>query len=135
MNIIICLDEKGGISFNNRRQSRDSAVCEKILSIAEAGRLFMEEYSAKLFPEKGNIIVRDDFPNAAETGDFCFFERVKPDLSKAEKLYIFLWNRSYPSDLKLDLIPESEGFFLQSAEEFPGSSHEKITLNIYGKDK
>lgn len=135
MNIIICLDEKGGVSFNERRQSRDSAVCEKILSITEGSRLLMDEYSAKLFTEADNITVPEDFPDCARAEDFCFFERVRPDLSKAEGLYIFLWNRTYPSDLKWELAPETEGFVLCSSEEFKGSSHEKITLNIYRKEK
>ena len=30
MNLIVCVDNQNGMSFNNRRQSRDRAVIEKI---------------------------------------------------------------------------------------------------------
>ena len=48
MTLIFCVDERGGIEFNGRRQSRDAAVCEDIIS-SLGGKIEMSEYSAPLF--------------------------------------------------------------------------------------
>ena len=50
MNIIICLDDKNGIQFNRRRQSRDQVVCNRVLELSQGSTLWMNAYSAKLFP-------------------------------------------------------------------------------------
>lgn len=131
MNICICLDDKNGIMFNNRRQSRDIEVINKILAVSENRKLWMNEYSAKLFPENADIIICEDFLDKAAAEDFAFAEKGIASLENAEKLYIFLWNRRYPADVYFEFSPESEGFILKSTEEFAGKSHEKITLNIY----
>lgn len=131
MNAIICLDDKNGIMFNKRRQSRDSILNERVISLAEGKKLFMTAYSAKLFGEIGSITIADDPISAANAGDYCFIEGKLDSLAKINTLYVFLWNRHYPADTYFDFDLEKEGFRLTSTEEFAGSSHEKITLNIY----
>ena len=49
---IVCVDNANGMMFNHRRQSRDNALIDNVISLAESARLFMSEYSAKLFGEK-----------------------------------------------------------------------------------
>lgn len=131
MNLIICLDDNKGILFNKRRQSRDSVVVERIIQLSKGSKLWMSNYSKKLFPDNGEIIVDDDFLAKSELGDFCFAEKGIDTLEQAESVYVFLWNRSYPSDVKFGFDLEQEGFVLENTEDFPGSSHENITLNIY----
>ena len=46
-----------------------------------------------------------------------------------EQLIVFHWNRAYPGDFYLD-IPLDQ-WKLVSTDEFPGSSHEKITKEVY----
>lgn len=133
MNAIICLDEKNGMMFNKRRQSRDSVLNEKVLELAAGKRLLMNGYSAKLFGENGNITVAENFSEIARDGDFCFIENGIETLADVENLYVFLWNRHYPADLYFDHDLEKEGFVLVSSREFAGSSHEKITLNVFRK--
>ncbi len=41
------------------------------------------------------------------------------------------WNRTYPSDLYFDINVQNEQWELIESEEFQGSSHEKITKEIY----
>lgn len=134
MNAIICLDEKNGMMFNKRRQSRDSVLNQKVLEIATGKKLLMNGYSAKLFGENSSITVEENFLDIAQKGDFCFIEKGMETLQNVENLYVFLWNRHYPADVYFRLDIEKEGFVLQSTEEFPGTSHEKITLNIYKKE-
>ena len=52
MNLIVCLDDRNGMMFNGRRQSRDRADIEDILRDC-AGRLCIEGYSEPLFAGRG----------------------------------------------------------------------------------
>ena len=54
MRLIVCLDDKNGMAFNHRRQSRDRIVTEKIEELAKGSVLRLSPYSAKLFPS-GNF--------------------------------------------------------------------------------
>ncbi len=132
MNILICLDDKNGLLFNNRRLSRDRVLNKEITEISKGKALWMNEYSSKLF-EKEKICVHEAFWEKAEKGDFCFFENnpTQSTIDKAEIIYVFLWNRHYPADIYFDYDLEKEGFSLSETKEFAGSSHEKITLNIW----
>jgi hypothetical protein len=134
MKIIITLDNKNGMMFNKRRQSRDSVVNQRICELTNGKKLFMNSYSEKLFDgfdiEKS---VSDNFLELANRDDFCFVENEDIPIKKCEELFVFRWNRVYPADrfFSHDLI--ANGFFLKSSEEFVGSSHEKITLEIFSK--
>ena len=131
MKLIICTDENNGMLFNNRRQSRDSVLCQYVLDLATGAPLAMTEYSAKMFPESENIVVCD---NVFECGNcFCFAEEGVPSLAGVEELYWFNWNRPYPADVVFNHNVESLGFKLEKTVEFAGSSHDKITLNLYKK--
>ncbi len=135
MHIIVCVDDRGGMLFNNRRQSRDSAVRARILSGLNGKRLLMNSYSFGQFEREDSterIIVDDDFLDVAESGDVCFVENI--DLlsysNKIETITVYKWNRTYPSSVKLpkELIDQRK---LVSRSDFVGSSHEKITEEIY----
>ena len=130
MNLLICLDDNGGMLFNRRRQSRDKGVCGKISELSRGGRLFMSEYSARLFPQAENIIIADDPTASAQSGDFCFAEQRITSLDGMEYLYIFGWNRVYPADVYFAFDLKAEGFIREQVHEFKGSSHQ-ITLEIY----
>lgn len=130
MNIIVCIDDDFGMMFNNRRQSRDRAVCENVLKLALGNRVLMNSYSATLFQDfKDLISVDDDCILNAQSGDYCFIENSCLPQS-AERVIIYRWNRKYPSDKKFDvgLIKDKR---LVGVEEFKGNSHDKITREIY----
>lgn len=130
MHIIICLDDRNGISFNKRRLSSDRTVSERILQNTD-GTIWMNNSSAKLFPD-GPVCVADDFLNHAKDSDTCFVE--SPDfmqqLPRVHMITVYRWNRHYPSDVRLpeDLLMKWE---LISTNEFSGNSHEKITEERY----
>lgn len=114
MTIIITLDNANGISFNNRRQSRDAALIQRLTDM----KVNIEEYSKSLFPDY-----------YSGDSDYYFIENRNPDLSKAEKIIVYRWNRDYPSDIKVDL----SAWKRVSESNFKGKSHEKITEEIYEK--
>lgn len=131
MHLIICVDDRDGLSFCGRRLSRDSRVCEHILALAEGHKLWMHPDSAKIFP--GAVVLTDeDFQNQAGQGDYCFLE-VTPPLDAYENLEsvtLYHWNRTYPATVKLDRKILSS-LHLTHTEEFPGNSHETITVKRY----
>lgn len=132
LKIIVCLDKNNSMLFNGRRQSQDSVLRSKIMEFTSGSTLRMNEYSGLQFSEYPNIEISDSFLSDALEGDFCFIENVAiPDISSIEEVYIFRWNRDYPGDQFFDLDIASHGFKRQKKEEFAGSSHKKITLEIF----
>lgn len=133
MTLILCADDRNGLLFHNRRLSRDSVLCNRILELCGNKTLWMNSYSASIFPRNTpNIRVSEKFLEEAGEGEFCFVENteITDVLSRTKTLVIYRWNRSYPSDVKL---PESllEGKKPVSTLEFAGSSHPSITQEVY----
>lgn len=131
MNLIVCLDDKNGMMFNKRRQSRDSVLCERILALF-GGKLFMSEYSAKLFPQDAPLTVCG-FASCAEKDGFFFAEDGEFALDSAEKIIVYRWNRHYPADRHFGFDLASLGYELSSSTDFVGSSHPIITEQIFEK--
>ncbi len=134
MKLIVCLDNNRGMLFHNRRQSSDKLVCQRICELTQEGMLWMNNYSGYLFAEKTpNIRIDEDFLSQAGENDYCFVENVdvKSRLTSVKTVIIFHWNRNYPADL---FFPELQpDFTCVSSEEFPGNSHEKITMEVYSQ--
>ena len=135
MIVIICLDDDNGMVFNNRRQSRDRAVIERICKNFAGKRIFVSEYSADLFPDKEAIHIDNNFLENAEKDNICFVEKesLLPYESKIETIIVYRWNRKYPADIKLDIPLEGSDWKLVSSVDFAGHSHKKITEEIYIK--
>lgn len=133
MIVIVCLDDKKGMMFNHRRQSRDQAVTERIQKICKRKKLWMNAYSEKLYGsmEETDIVVEKDFLSLAGSGEFCLVESdcLVPFIEKIEQIIIYRWNRTYPADVYLDL--DLSQWERKERHEFPGTSHEKITEEIY----
>ena len=130
MRLIVCLDDKNGMAFNHRRQSRDRIVIAKIEELVKGSTLYFSSYSAKLFPS-GDFEPSEDYLSRAGEDDFCFveLEDVTPYEQQIKEITVFRWNRVYPADLYFpnDLTQWS----LERTVDFPGHSHEKITLEVY----
>ena len=133
MKLIFCLDDRGGMMFNQRRQSQDRVLRARILDYIGGSRLFMSEYSAKQFEKSDNIVVSDKYLKKANANDFCFIEDGDFCFDEADEIIIYRWNRHYPADKYFDADVRSLGFELYSSEDFIGSSHEKITEEKYKK--
>ena len=128
MKLIVCLDDNNGMMFNKRRQSRDKILIENVLELCKGEKLYTSEYSAKLFPENSVEICE----NPAETNvGYCFAENFTVNEEYVEEIIVYKWNRVYPADMSLDIDFSAEGFNSVSVCEFEGSSHEKITKEVY----
>lgn len=132
MKIIACLDDNNGMLFNKRRQSRDRILCQKILSMTQGCVLWAHPYSEQLFADlDGKIKIDDRFLELAKPGEYCFVENldVTPFIPLVQEIIIFRWNRVYPADLRFPVLPIQ--FKKTESGEFAGSSHEKITMEVY----
>lgn len=134
MIVMVCLDDRNGMLFNHRRQSRDKMLYAYIQHLTEGKRLWMNIYSAPLFADASNAMVAEDFLEQAAQEDYCFVENVplKHYEAKIQRLLVFRWNRVYPADMHLDLLLDAQ-WHLVGQEEFAGNSHEKITMEVYEK--
>ena len=59
MTVILCLDDRCGMAFNNRRQSRDKAVINDILTHLNGERLIISPLNVL-----ASLTARDVFPVA-----------------------------------------------------------------------
>jgi hypothetical protein len=133
MKIIICLDERNGYMFNNRRQSKDGGLRKRLLSMLCGKKLWMSQYSKKQFEENGEIVVDDNYEENAGESDYCFVEDKGYSLDKCDEIWIFRWNKKYPFDKSFDVNLTDEGFSMEFSEKFCGTSHDEITLEVYKK--
>ena len=129
MILAVCVDDKMGLSFSGRRQSKDSEVRRRLLALS-GGRLRMSEYSARQFEE--DVSSGADWLSGAENGDWCFAEDTSYQrcADAIEQIVLFRWNRHYPADEHFRFPGK---WALVHSEEFPGTSHDKITMEVYEK--
>ena len=133
--VAVTLDERMGIAFNKRRQSRDRIQINDLVDTI-VGKIYVSKYSLPLFEEyKDRIVVADDPLRECPDGGCCFVEKTKigEHLDDVETFIVYRWNRHYPSDVKLDV--DFSGYKMVDCTEFVGSSHEKITKETYIKCK
>ena len=134
MILALCIDDKNGISFNRRRQSRDSLLIKDLVENAGDRKIYIGSYSAPLFSGyEERVTVDDDHPSHAGEEDICFSEGTDPAAfaDRINGLILYRWNRHYPSDkiFTLDL----SGYELVTAYDFAGSSHDKISKEVYSR--
>lgn len=132
MIVAVCIDDKGGMLFNNRRQSRDRVLIEDLLALSGEKKIYISHFSKELFSEYGERVTEDEnFLETAGKEDICFVENI--DLSaysdRIDKIILYHWNRHYPSSMKLTL--DISEYRMTESVEFQGSSHEKITREEY----
>ena len=122
--------------FNKRRQSRDSAVIANIAESVGDGILYISDFSESLFADSeiSVISVPEPLSSVSDSG-YVFVENLHiSDFTKhIDTLIIYRWNRKYPYHFSLDIIPQECGFTLADSCDFKGSSHDKITKEVYKK--
>ena len=131
MKVAVCVDDAQGMTFFGKRQSSDRVLIEEFITSNKGRRVYITPFSARIFQNYPEVIQSATALDDAGEGDVCFIENLPlaPYASRIEELVVYRWNRSYPSDFKLDLdLTEWE---LVGGSEFSGSSHDNITKEIY----
>lgn len=131
MHLIFCIDDRGGLSFCGRRLSRDREAVAHMLRMTAGSHLWIHPDSGDLFPAEG-VVADPDYLTRAGPEDYCFVEKGPfPQVWKDLKsVTLYHWNRAYPST---EHFPRKllENRKPVSTEEFPGYSHEKITMERF----
>ena len=129
MVLSFCLEDRGGLSFQGKRLSRDRLLTEDLWQ-RSGQNLWMAPESACLFAGK-TVTARRDFLTSAPPEAWCFAEHgpLYPGAVRAEKLAVYWWNRRYPADVFCDVGLTK----WHKAEElvFCGFSHPEIRLEVY----
>lgn len=136
MHIIVCVDDRGGMLFNSRRQSRDRLLIADVMSYLGDKKIYISSFSKILFEGfEDRYIIDDTIPKGLRADDICFVENVDvlPYIGDINCITVYRWNRAYPGDTFFKVDLEREGFALSSTYEFAGYSHEKITREIFEK--
>ena len=132
LKIIVCIDKNNGMMFNRRRQSRDRLVIEDLEKHLSGETLWIAPYSEPLFKDSGIHYAVSEDPIAAAGDGYCFLEDRSPAAQlPITEVILYHWNRTYPADLTFDF--DMKAFKKQSTANFPGSSHDKITKEIWKK--
>ncbi len=136
MKLIVCVDDRMGVMFNKRRQSKDAKVREDMLAMLKEGqKLFVSPYTAKQFlpEEQESLYISEDFLLEAGEEDICFVEEkeVSEVADKIECIILYRWNRHYPSDRYFTL--DLSEYELISSLDFVGNSHLEMLKELYQK--
>lgn len=134
MTLAVCLDDNGGMMYNNRRQSRDRVLIADLTEAAFLG-IVTAPYSASLFSEGTHLRISEHPMEDAAADETAFIEdpRLIPTLDGVKRLIIYRWCKLYPTDLRFPYDPAELGYRLTEEKEFVGSSHDKIWKGIYEK--
>lgn len=133
MILITCVDKNKGMLFNNRRQSKDRNLIKHICKMVKNNKIWINSFSKDLFEEQkySNIIVDDEFINKIKEEEYCFIENISPVTleNKISKIILYSWDREYPADMYFNI--KLENWILESEAEIKGSSHKRITQQIF----
>lgn len=131
MRVIACIDDNFGMLFGGKRQSRDSKVLEDIKNHFEP--IVILPFSEKLIAPSGiSFKIKEDISEIG-ANETLFIESIDPVAfyDRIDEIIIYKWNRKYLSDMRLTL--DLKSFKKVSTCEFVGSSHDKITREVYKK--
>lgn len=131
--VAVVVDDLCGMLLFGKRQSKDRVLIAEFMEYAADRPVFVGNFSKKLFESYEGVTMCENPLEDAPDGAICFIENfpLTPYLSLVNELIIYRWNRLYHSDVKLDVDPKAAGYKLSSVSEFAGSSHDRITKEIY----
>ena len=135
MKLIFCIDEINGMMFFGRRQSQDRVLREHLLDMVGDGRLWMSEYSGRQFAPDDRITIDNGYMQKAEPFDFCFVEDGDYDVALCDEVILCHWNRRYQADRFFTVDLGAEGFKKIRTQQIRGSSHDKITVETYRRER
>lgn len=135
LTVAVVLDDNEGMLLFGKRQSKDRVLISEFVESAGSSPIYASVFSKVLFDKYENVTLCENPFTEAPSGAWCFIENypLSSYLDMIDTIIIYRWNRLYHSDVKLDVDVKKCGYKLKSVTEFAGSSHEKITKEIYQK--
>lgn len=134
MHIILFLDQKDGMLFGGKRQTKDKILMKYIEDASKGSCLFANHFSTSLFGNTpSHLIVDNNFLDIAKSGDYCIVEDedIKPYMNKIESIRIYRWDKVYPSTMKFNknLLKDWEQVFC--VDLFLGGTHPVICEEMW----
>lgn len=130
---VVCLDDKGGMTFLGKRQSRDRELIKDLIESTNS-KIYISDFSQVLFKDYlDRCTVLEDLLTDAPDGAVCFIENLPliSVIDEVEEIILYKWNRVYPADRKTN-IPFNRYYVVRETS-FVGSSHDKISKVILKK--
>lgn len=134
MTLVLCLDGNNGMMFNGRRQSSDRVVDKCIIDLSTGGRLLVDTYSTKRFPEA--LLIGHEL-NALKDDDVCFAENAdiaRICIDHADRVIIYRWDKIYPADVYFSAPLTKPTWRKVKTEDLTGYSHKQITKEVYVRE-
>ena len=131
--VIFCVDTRGGMAFNNRRQIKDRQIIADLVKRFGSGGVFIGEYSARLFEGYDNVTVSADPIADCADGASCFIEspELLESISHCDTVVIYTWGLPYPADRFFEVDLVSLGFKRISKDKLATEIHNKVTREVY----
>ena len=84
MRLIVCLDDRDGMTFLGRRQSQDALLRQDMLAYVDGHELWMNSYSAAQFGNECNISVSEYIGHCIDNiFTYVFSRKIKSKLISA----------------------------------------------------
>lgn len=133
--LALCIDSRGGMTFNNRRQAKDMEVIADMASRFGEGGIFIAPYSAKMFQSFENVSVADSPIDSADDGSLVFIENSEflGNFDGIETVVIYRFGIPYPADRYFEYDLSSLGYKKISKDKFSTALHKKIEREVYKK--
>lgn len=133
LTVAVAVDDEGGMLFYGKRLSKDSVLTAEFIESAAEAPVYASDFSRILFAKYPKVKLCENPFEDAEDRAYCFIENyhLAPYLDMIDTIIIYRWNRFYNSDFKLDIDPQKCGYICSKITEFSGSSHDKITKEVY----
>ena len=133
--VAVVLDDREGMMIFGKRQSRDRVLIADFVTSMGEKPIYISPFSRVIFEPYENVNTVENPFLECEDGGACFIESLAltPYIDMIETLIVYRWNELYPSDVRFDVDIEGAGYKLVSSYDFEGSSHERITKEIYRK--
>lgn len=133
MKLIFCIEKDKGLMFFGKRHTSDRVLMEKLLSLSAGQKLWVSSYTAKQFEDQNKVVIDNDYQSKAGENDYCFVEDLPYTIIGVDEIILCHWNRKYPSDKYFQVDLKGNGFKKISTEDIVGSSHKKITIEVWSR--
>ena len=118
------------IAFKAERLFFHAFGRSRMISVYHIAHIIVNNFLKKEIFETDNPEKVIDCQNEIETNNVRLND-INEIISKFQSIVIFRWNREYPSDKFFNF--DIQYYSMTLCEEFEGTSHEKITMEIYDK--
>lgn len=131
MNAIAVIDSCNGLAFNDRPQSRDRVLMERIARLTDDAPIQAEGHFARMLESYGFQCL--PYAQCLQPGEWVWLDHdpSAQEIEQIDKLIVARFRNIYPADMWFTLEPQKPEWKKMSRQIFAGSSHDKIILEEF----